>query len=124
MNRPISKGIVISGGHRNVAYGNTVVGFDTGVHIEGGTENVADSNLVISRETAQLYAHLAAAIEKSDLPISEVSRLSKALAAMRQSTGQPSFAQRYKDFMALLADHMQVLGPAVMPLLPGLAALL
>lgn len=124
MNEPVSKGIVISGGHGNVAYGNTVVGFDTGVHIEGGSANIADSNIIISADASRLYAQLAAVIEKSALPQSESKRLTQALAAMHQSTGQPSFAQRYKDFMAILADHIQVLGPAVMPLLPGLAALL
>lgn len=124
MQKPSSSGIVITGGYGNVASGNTVIGFETGIHLEGGTSNLADSNLVISPDAAQLYAQLETAILDSGLPADQSARLSQALAAMRQSTGQAGFAQKYRDFMAVLADHMQVLGPVVAPLLPGLAALL
>jgi hypothetical protein len=124
MEKPVSKGIVILGGKGNVASNNRVIGFNTGIHIEGGEGNRATANLVLSAEAAELFTRLDAAIIASGVPEESKKRLQESIAAMRQSAEQPSFGQRYKEFMALLADHMQVLAPVIGPLLPPLAAML
>lgn len=124
MQKPQSRGIVIEGGTGNHAYGNIVIGYDVGVHLQGGSNNRADGNLVLTAEAIELYARLKAAISSSTLQAADKARVQELVTEMKAATGEPSFVQKYKDFMAVLADHMQVLGPLVAPLLPGLSSLL
>jgi hypothetical protein len=124
MKNPNSKGIVISGGSDNSASGNTIIGFDVGVHIEGGIRNRADGNFVLSNDAAHIYAQLENAIASSAIQEQIKDQLLTLAQQMKTSTGTPSFIQKYKSFMSVLSDHMQVLGPVVGPILPALSGLL
>lgn len=124
MEKNRSIGISIEGGGNNFISANKIVGFDTPIHIKDSTHNKVDSNLILSLEAAHLYDDLAKVIAASEIPEEQKRTIAQAIGEMRLATGQPSFAQKYKDFMATLADHMAVLGPVISPFLPGLASML
>ncbi len=113
MEKPDSKGIYIEGGNKNIARNNTIIGYNTGVQIKGGSYNTAESNLVISPEAAKIYADSENAILISEIPENKKEIIIQALREMRQSTGKPSFLQKYKDFIATISDHISIIGPVV-----------
>lgn len=124
MEKKNSTGINIEGGGRHFVYGNEIVGYDTGVNIKDSTHNEVASNLILSEEVALLYEDLTNVIAASEITEEQKKTISQAIGDMRQATGKPSFGQKYKDFMATLADHMTVLGPVISPFLPRLASML
>jgi hypothetical protein len=79
--------------------------------------SVDNSTNTVSKTTVEVWAALDAAIQRVQEPAR--GQLTKAAAEMKAAHGRPSFLQRYKDFMALTADHLGVLGP-VLPLLSNL----
>jgi hypothetical protein len=56
----------------------------------------------------------------SDIGVEERTELIAAIAAMEKAHNTPTFVERYKDFIALAANHMTIIGP----FLPALSALL
>lgn len=119
----MSRAIYIEGDGHNTVSGNTVIGYDEAVHIKGGVRNEVDSNFVLSLEAVKLYEGVTGAIAASELSEADKAPIFQAIAEMRDATGSPSFSQKYKDFVATLADHMAVLGPVISPFLAGLACL-
>ena len=104
--------------------GNVSVGHDVGIDAKDshGIEYV--DNVSVAPEVAAVFLGLIAAIEGSSLDPSAKQKLVQCAHAMRDSSKTPGFIEKYKNFMAVLADHMQVLGPVVAPFLPALSALL
>lgn len=71
----------------------------------------------------QLFSKLIEAVATANLPKHLEAEVSEALKELHASTGTASYKQKYHQFMGILADHMQVLGPVVAPYLAPLATL-
>jgi hypothetical protein len=67
-----------------------------------------------------VFMDLSEAVEKSGLDSNDQARLLAAIEAMQKTHNTPTFIDRYKDFMALAANHMAIISPFV----PALACLL
>lgn len=79
--------------------------------------SVDNSTNTVSKTTVEVWAALDAAIQRVQDPAR--GHLTKAASEMKAAHGKPTFLQRYKDFMALTADHLGVLGP-ILPMLSTL----
>lgn len=98
------------------------------VHISGGTFH--QSPIGVGTHVTQIIAgsigdppvflDLRKAIEVSTVEPSARTELLAGLEAMQTGQSTPSFVDRYKDFIALAANHMTI----VAPFLPALSALL
>jgi hypothetical protein len=64
------------------------------------------------------------AIKTAQLPVNISQAAESSVEEMRSSLGQNGFKSHYLKFMAILADHMQVLGPIIAPYLPALSAMM
>ena len=104
--------------------GNVSVGHDVGIDAKGSHDIAYLDNVSVAPDAVVLFADLAAAIQASSLDLKAKERLAQHIDAMRESAKSPRFIEEYKSFMAVLADHMQVLSPVVAPFFPALAALL
>jgi hypothetical protein len=86
--------------------------------------NSTDSSVnVVQQQVPEVFAELLAAIRGANANAAGSQALERSVVEMQQGFGTPSFAERYKSFMSVLADHIQVFGPIVAPYLPALAAL-
>lgn len=86
--------------------------------------NSTDSSVNVVNEVApELFEKLLAAINAAPAQHEKVEALGSAAKAMSATYGTSSFADKYTQFMSILADHIQVFGPVVAPFLPGLAHL-
>ena len=99
-------------------------------YITGSVQNVAtgSSNVnqkaIENRANEDLFRELLDSLHKTEADRSIVSELTNTVEEMQSSQGTESFKKHYHNFMSILADHMQVFGPAVAPFLPTLAAIL
>jgi hypothetical protein len=85
----------------------------------------ADSSVnVVQEHASQLFADLLGAVRAANVDNERLRLLENAVLAMQQSYGDSTFSLRYRAFMSVLADHIQVFGPIVAPYLPTLAALI
>jgi len=83
-----------------------------------------DSSInVVQEQAAQVFADLLTAVRAANLDSERLRLLENAVLAMQQAYGEPTFSSKYRTFMSVLADHIQVFGPIVAPYLPTLAAL-
>lgn len=96
--------------------------------INGSVQNVATGSHSFKQHAnkteanAELFDSLLAALES--IRQSEVTApLCRHVEGMRSTQGTGEFRVHYQHFMSFLADHMQVLGPAVAPFLAGLSAI-
>lgn len=96
-------------------------------YISGSVQNVAtgshdfQQHVTNSGHEIEVFDKLLAALsEIREAGISEIAQQN--IEEMRATQGTHNFKQHYQDFMSLLANHMQVLGPVVAPFLPALAA--
>ena len=78
------------------------------------------STNVVSVESAVLFDNLREAIRKSSLDSTIAGQLIQNVRAMQSAVGTKTFAERYKEFIAVAADHMTL----VAPFLPALTQLL
>ena len=117
-----SIGISLTNVEGGVVRGNTSVGHDVGIAAKNTKSINFIENLSIGLEAAALFLEIEAAINQSNLTEIHKHRMLNANREMKYAAGNESFGGKYKAFMAVLADHIQVLGPALTPLLPGLAA--
>ena len=87
--------------------------------------NSNDSSVNIHSEaSSELFNHIIAAIKTEADDIVSRSELEAAVEEMKAKYGTPHFLQSYTSFMSVLADHMQVFGPIIVPFLPALAKML
>lgn len=98
-------------------------------HIYGTVQNVATGSsdfaqtANLSGDNTSIFKELQNAV--NSLNDSSITALvSPSIENMREAQGTKNFKQHYQNFMSILSDHMQVLGPLVAPYLPGLAAIL
>lgn len=97
-------------------------------HINGNVGNVATGshsfkqNAVTSDTNAELFSQLLEALQSLEQP-EITTTLANNVEEMRSTQGTESFKEHYQHFMTLLSNHMTVLGPAVAPFLPALAAM-
>ena len=85
--------------------------------------NIQSSDLstnVVSVESAVLFDNLREAIQKSSLDSTVAQELLQNVNAMQSAAGTKTFGGRYKEFIAVAADHMTL----VAPFLPALTQLL
>jgi hypothetical protein len=68
---------------------------------------------VVTVSNDQVFADLREAISSSVPPGDEQNDVLARLSALEQAQNTPSFAQRYTDFIATAANHMQVIGPFI-----------
>ena len=78
------------------------------------------STNVVSVESADLFDNLREAIQKSSLDSTIARQLIQNVSAMQSAVGTKTFGERYKEFIAVAADHMTL----VAPFLPALTQLL
>jgi hypothetical protein len=88
-----------------------------------GSSNFQQTATYTEKSNAEVFSQLLEAVKNAGLQ-SEASRsVEVAVEEMQAAQGTSSFKQRYQNFISLLADHMQVLGPVVAPFLPALTAM-
>ena len=75
---------------------------------------------MVSVESAVLFDNLREAIQKSSLDSTVAQELLQNVNAMQSAAGTKTFGGRYKEFIAVAADHMTL----VAPFLPALTQLL
>lgn len=99
-------------------------------YITGDVHNIANASSDFSQNVqinsdlnAELFNGLLEAIKQTDLDKQNLDRLSSEIELMRVNQGKKDFKTHYLNFTSMLADHMQILGPAVALYLPQLAAL-
>jgi hypothetical protein len=68
--------------------------------------NIASGDLAVFRTAAE-------AVENSDVPTAEKTRLLAELKQLSAEVGKPSYLQRYQRFIAAAADHMTLLAPFI-----------
>ena len=78
------------------------------------------STNVVSVESVVLFDNLREVIRKSSLDSTIAGQLIQNVRAMQSAVGTKTFAERYKEFIAVAADHMTL----VAPFLPALTQLL
>ncbi len=96
-------------------------------YISGDVQNVATGSSdfeqhAINVEIPEVFDQLLEAIMSSESE--DIDNVTASVQEMKDSYGTASFKDRYQSFMAIMANHMTVLGPVVMPFLPALAALI
>jgi hypothetical protein len=70
-----------------------------------------------------LFTDLVKAISTSAADQDTIRRLTEAVEEMRLAGNKKSFHEAYVRFVSTVSDHMQIIGTAVAPFLPQLAAL-
>ncbi len=98
-------------------------------YITGDVQNIAtgshsfDQKVTNGENNTELFSKMLDALRSLNHP--EITMpLSESIEEMRYAQGTNKFKIHYKNFMSLLSDHIQVLGPIVAPYLPTLATLL
>lgn len=92
-------------------------------NLSSGSTNVTQHAKLRKSIDSELFANLLGAIAAAQLPKPLEAELSEAVEELRWTSGTPAFKEKYHRFMGILADHIQVLGPAVAPFLAPLAAM-
>ncbi len=83
-----------------------------------------DSVNVVNQTPPEVFQQLLAAVRGTTADSQLVADMVAAIEDMQRDYGSDSFLNRYRSFMAIPADHMQVFGPVVAPYLPVLPRLL
>src|SRR5882724_3134872 len=96
-----------------------VSGTNARVNIDSSDSSVN----IVRQEIPEVFGQLLSAIQGGDLPQETRTKFEAAVAEMKEAHGSDRFGKKYKDFMSILADHIQVFGPLVAPYLPALAEL-
>ncbi|AUV54229.1 hypothetical protein B1209_17100 [Raoultella planticola] len=97
-------------------------------YITGNVQNVATGshqftqNANYNENNTELFDSLLDALEMLN-ENSSAKAMSAIVEEMKAAKDSTNFKSHYKNFISLLADHMQVLGPVVSPFLPALTAL-
>jgi hypothetical protein len=97
-------------------------------YISGNVQNVATGSHKFEQHATntdtnkELFDNLLTAIQS--VQHEEILKsISATIEKMRSTQGTIGFKNHYTQFMSILADHMQILGPIVAPFLPALAAI-
>lgn len=99
-------------------------------YISGNVQNIANASpgthqhATYNEQNPELFRNILEAIERSDVDVAVKSATTDSVRSMANATSPASFRAAYLQFMSAVADHMQVLGVAISPFLPALAAML
>jgi len=91
----------------------TVIYNLTGPNARFNINSVDSSTNVVNQAPPELFEALRVAIQSRIPAGQEQQDLLATAADLEQETGKPGFAQRYAQFMALAANHMEVLAPFI-----------
>lgn len=93
------------------------------IHLHGSYNRVnlnsVDNSKTITHDGA-VFSDLTRAVENSSLSSEEKINVTQAVRAMEAAVGKPSFTTAYQNFVATVANHMQIAAP----FLPALSKLL
>lgn len=98
-------------------------------NIYGTVQNVANGSpgttqtATSVRNESALFTELLEAISTSAADQVTIQRLTQAVEEMRLAGNKKGFHEAYVRFVSTVSDHMQIIGTAVAPFLPQLAAL-
>ena len=98
-------------------------------YLQSGTNNrviinSSDNSVnVVDQAPPEVFQQLLAAVRGTTADPELVAEMVAAIKDMQRDYNSDNFADRYRSFMSVLADHMQVFGPVVGPYLPVLAQL-
>lgn len=92
----------------------------TGPNARFNVNSVDASTNIVNQAPAELFDALRAAIQTGVAAAAERDDLLKRAEALQANLGQKSFGQKYAEFMALAASHMETIGPFI----PALTQLL
>jgi hypothetical protein len=96
-----------------MARGGTVIYNLTGPNARFNINSIDSSTNVVSQAPPELFETLRLAIQ-SGIPAGRAQQeLLTTTADLEKEIGKPGFAQRYARFMALAANHMEVLAPFI-----------
>ena len=90
---------------REVVY--NLIGSNARVNIQSSDS----STNVVNVESGILFDTLREAIRKSSLDSTVVQQLIKNVHSMQSAVGTKTFGERYKEFIAVAADHMTLIAP-------------
>jgi hypothetical protein len=102
--------------------------FNTNIY--GDVQNLANASpgaqqtATYNTQNPDLFRDLIRAIESSGVSPDVVASIADPVNAMGQATSPRSFREAYLQFMSAASDHIQVVGAAIAPFMPQLAALL
>lgn len=97
-------------------------------YISGSVQNVAtgshsfEQHAVCNESNVEFFNQLLEALKSINRP-DITGPICNNVEELRATQGTSNFKSHYKNFMSLLADHMQVVGPVVAPFLPILATI-
>jgi hypothetical protein len=92
----------------------------TGPNARVNINSLDQSANVVNITPANLFVELRRALQEAIQNEERQTTVLAAVAALEQAQRKPTFAQRYRDFVALVADHMAILAPFI----PALTQLL
>ena len=116
----VRKNTAVSPPRRRPSAGPQVVYNLIGPNARVNIQSSDSSTNVVSVESAVLFDNLREAIQKSSLDSTVAQQLIQTVNAMQSAAGTKTFGERYKEFIAVAADHMTL----VAPFLPALEQLL
>jgi hypothetical protein len=98
------------------------------VHISGGNFHHSpigigsriNQSVRVSNQNVTVFVNLREAVEGSDIDPADRARLLAGIEAMEKAQSSPGFMDKYKEFIAIAANHIAIIGP----FLPALSALL
>lgn len=105
---------------RSSARTDTVIYNVTGPNARFNINSVDSSTNVVNEAPAELFQALRDAIHSRIPVVRERDEILATTVELEREIGKPRFAQRYAQFMALAANHMEALGPFI----PALTQLL
>lgn len=92
--------------------GQTVITYN--LHGDNPRVNIGSTDLSINiKNSEKIFSELRKAIESGVADESLRKQLLEYNAAMETSVGKPTFFKKYSDFIALAANHMQLIGPYI-----------
>lgn len=99
-------------------------------YITGDVQNFSSGSVNVTQHArsqkgvdTELFAKLLDAVIAANLPKPLDVEIGGIVEELRATSGTAAFKEKYRRFMGILADHIQVLGPIVAPFLPSLAAM-
>jgi hypothetical protein len=89
----------------------------TGPNARVNIQSIDSSTNVVEVEPTELFGRIRAAIDQGVQDGELLKKLQEKVAELEKTQGTPSFAARYKEFIALAANHMTLLAPFIPALL-------
>lgn len=89
----------------------------TGPNVRVNIQSIDSSANLVEVEPTELFGRIRAAIDQSVQDGELLKKLQEKVTELEKTQGTPGFAARYKELMALAANHMTLLAPFIPALL-------